>query len=208
MTTLTATASRVYNAPTGAKSPVGATTSVNQEAFSRSIDDVAFFMPVIIWHSGSPSLWVLFGAEPAQAGEGRHLLGTSKGVDGCGNSLRYPPYLITTGLLGNNKPTKKVLIMTEQVAAFLPEDCFALAANVDPTKLYDPIYLLLERARASVSLMQDSGEDLNEGFTVPHQVVMSSLGGIYADLAQVSQLLESQSDALFDATREAREASK
>lgn len=208
MTTLTANAYPVYNTPTGAKSPVGSRKPVNHKAFSRSIDNASFFMSVIIWHEGRPNLWVLYGAEPAQAGEGRHLCGTSKDVDGIANSLRYPPYSIRNEVVGNNKPTTKVLIMTEQVTAFLPEDCFAIAANVDPISFYDPIYLLLERVRASVSLMQDSGEDMREGFTVPHNVVMSSLGGIDAALAQVSQLLESQSDALFDAKRKAGEVAQ
>ena len=208
MITLTANAHPVYNPHIAAKSAIGTTTPVNQEAFSRSIDNASFFMPVIIWHEGRPNLWVLFGAEASQDVDGRHLLGTSKDVDGIANSLRYPPYSIRNDLVGNNKPTKKVLIMTEQVAAFLPEDCFAIAANVDPNSFYDPIYLLLERARASVSLMQDSGEDMREGFTVPHNVVMSSLGGIDAALAQVSQLLESQSDALFDAKRKAGEVAQ
>ena len=78
----------------------------------------------------------------------------------------------------------------QKFTAFMPEDCFTFDKNVDKSKLYDPTYLLLSRALSSLSLLQDNGQDVNEGFTVSHGTVVESLAGIRANLNQAINLLE------------------
>lgn len=202
---LTANAHPVYSSLTGAKSPVGSHTPINQEAFSRSNVIAAFFASVFNWHDKSPRLWVLHGAEPAQAGEGRYLLGAGKLANGGVNSVRYPPYSIHTEMLGNQNLTKKVSIMAQKITAFMPEDCFAFNPNVDTSKLYDPIYIALNRAQALLSLIQRDGEDMAEGFTLPHSALMYALDGVDADIKQAQQLIDLWLSAPADGT-EAGEA--
>ena len=89
-----------YSVSTGAKSPVGSRKPVNQEAYSRFIENVTFFVPVIISYVKSSSLWALFRAEASQDVDGRHLLGTGQPVDGIANSIQYPPFSHRNELLG------------------------------------------------------------------------------------------------------------
>ena len=66
------------------------------------------------------------------------------------------------------------------ITAFMPEDCFAFNPNVDTSKLYDPIYIALQRAQALLSLIQRDGEDMAEGFTLPHSALMYAIDGVDA----------------------------
>ena len=81
--------------------------------------------------------------------------------------------------------------MTDKVTAYMPEDCYAIRPEVDKTKLYDPIILTLERASALVCLMEDNGQDLEEGFTIGHSAIMHLLHGVSADLKAATHLMES-----------------
>ena len=206
MTTLTAIAIPVYSPITDANSSVGTRTPEPRKAYSRYIENVTFFVPIIIWHDNSPSFWALYGTEAAPAVEGRHLYGMEQSIVGSANPVQCPPYSIRTELLGISKSNVKVPVMTDKTTAFTPEQCFSFDRSVDETQLYDPIYISLERARALLALMQDNGQCLKQGFTVPHSVVMFNLDGIDASLAQVKGLLETQHDAQFDALKKAREA--
>ena len=80
--------------------------------------------------------------------------------------------------------------MTKKVTAFMPEDCYAFDPKVDTTKLYDPIYISLQRAASLIELLQDNGQDLTEGFTVPHNTVMSLLGSLETDITSAKKLME------------------
>lgn len=95
--------------------------------------------------------------------------------------------------------------MSDKITAYMPEDCFTFDPSVDKTKLYDPVYLYIERARAILAMMQDNGQCLSEGFTIPHSVVMFNLDGIDASLTQLKKFIEIQHAAQFDALRKAEE---
>ena len=187
---LTAIADPVYDLPTADVSAVGTLTPGPQKAYSRSIENVTFFVPIIIWHDQRPSFWVLYGTEAAQVVEGRHLSGMEQSIVGCERPVRCPPFSTLTELLGISKSNRKVLVMADKITAYMPEECFTFNQNVDKSKLYDPTYLLLNRALSSLALLQDNGQDVNEGFTVSHGTVVESLAGIQANLNQAIDLLE------------------
>ena len=136
----------------------------------------------------------LFGccirAEASKVAEGRALVGMEQSLFGCGNSyVQRPPFSITTEMLGTLKPTK-VLVMTDKITAYMPEECFTFNQNVDKSKLYDPTYLILKRIQASLVMLQDNGQDISEGFTVPHNIIIEMLAGAEANLEQAITLVE------------------
>ena len=202
---LTAIADPVYDLPTADVSAVGTRTPEPRKAYSRNNENVTFFVPIIIWHDQRPSFWGLYRTEAAQVVEGRHLFGTGRPVVGCARPVQCPPFSIRTELLGISKSNTKVLVMADKITAFMPEDCLVFDPSVDKTKLYDPVYLYIERARAILAMMQDNGQCLSEGFTIPHSVVMFNLDGIDASLTQLKKFIEIQHEAQFDALRKAEE---
>ena len=144
----------------------------------------------------------LFGccirAEASKVVEGGALVGMEQSLFRGVKLCAAPTIFASHRNVGYLKPTK-VQAMTDKKQAFVPESCFKIDPTVDQTKLYDPIYLALERAQALLSLMQTNGECLTEGFTVPHSVVMYSLDGIDASLSQAKTLIESQQVAQLQA---------
>ena len=188
---LTAIADPVYDLPTADVSAVGTLSLLNHVKRTVALNEnVTFFVPIIIWHNNSPYLWALRRTDTAKAVEGQHLYGTGKPVVGCERPVQCPPFSSLTEMLGNQKPNVKVSEMANQITAYLPEECFTFNQNVDKSKLYDPTYLLLNRALSSLALLQDNGQDVNEGFTVSHGTVVESLAGIQANLNQAIDLLE------------------
>ena len=146
---LTTNTHPVYSAPTAAKSVVGATTSINQEAYSRY--NVTFFVLVINAQNKSPSLWALYRAEATQVVEGRYLFGVRSNLHPVVVTLysahhyRLPPMCWVLKNL-----TKKVLVMDYSI--------FTLRKDVTPSQLSNALY---ENAIQACALNDVLGEHLS-----------------------------------------------
>ena len=178
-----------YTLATGAKSSVGATTSINHKAYSRFNEKASFFVSVTTAYIKSLSFWALCRAETEQSVEGSHLCGTGQPVDCCGNSVQCPPLSITTDVLGNNKSNTKVLVMSQNnnVTPVTPEQCFVPNKTINAN--IEPLYALVKRLESNLLLLQSDGIN-SVGFSVPHASVMYSLDSASADISRLLDVLQ------------------